>query len=127
VAQLVLQRAQVEDALRQATRSAAQTLRYQPLAANQVSLRDPAEVTALGRALLTINLREVTGLRATPAAVADTARWWIVPPGGGSCLGQPLTQAALCADVTVPLQGLLGRPWQTTVQVIEQLDRSAQP
>lgn len=140
----MLQRAEVEDALRNATRSAVQTFAYAQFAKNTQELDASAAcsgtlsggcagnaVAQLAADLLIINLQSTDGLAATPEQIAAEVRWQIAP-AGGSCsdlsaragLATTFANPAVCAVLDVPMQGLVGwGSWTPRVEAADTLDR----
>jgi hypothetical protein len=135
-----LQRAMVEDALRQATRSAAQSFDYAAFAANAGRLSAEQAAThvgctgapagsarAVGCRVLRGNLGGVRGLEETPQQLAERVTWTI-HPAGGTCVfpdGPVVTAAAplVCAELRPRLAGLLGwGSWQPRIIAAEILD-----
>ncbi|MEN9935030.1 MAG: hypothetical protein RLZZ387_1609 [Chloroflexota bacterium] len=135
-----IERAMVEDALRQATRSAAQTFDYAAFAADQQHLASEAAPThtgcddapagsarAVGCAVLLRNLSGAQGLEETPHDVAARVLWTI-RPSGGSCTfpgGESVASTAplVCASVRPRLVGLLGwGSWTPQVDAAETVD-----
>lgn len=123
-----LEVAMVEDALQQATRSAAQLLNYAGLAEGGAGLRAPADcrsvawdespgcrpLLAVARGVLITNLASVRGLEEPPEELADRVRWTVLPAGGTcsySSLSTPAvteTSPLLCAEVRPHMRGLVG-------------------
>lgn len=135
------ERAQVEDALRQATRSAVQAFDYAAFArgGQQVRATGPATVTgcstaaatsarALACTVLTANLTGVRGVQETPAQTAARVQWTILPNGGVCSFpsGRPpiaFTTPAVCATLTPQLRGLLGwGVWTPQIDAADTLD-----
>jgi hypothetical protein len=136
-----LQRAMLEDALRQAARSAAQSFDYVGFAANDSRLAaepQPAHVgcsgapegsaRAVGCAVLLRNLAGVSGLDETPAQLAARVAWTIHPAGGACAFpgGQPSVTAStplVCASVQPRMAGMLGWGiWTPQIDAAETLD-----
>jgi len=123
----LLQRAEVEDALRHASRSAIQTFDYQPFAEATTQTR-PEAMIAIATGVFQTNLGGVHGLKTSAAATAASVQWQPLPSGSASCQAPDgtavaITGPALCATVLVRLRGLVGwNEWQSTVFVIETLD-----
>ena len=136
-----LQRAALEDALRQATRSAVQSFAYAEFAHNTQALQSTADcsgtlaagcagnaVAAQARPLFELNLGTAPGLRAgeTAATVAQQVVWTIGATGG-SCQGRSYTTPIVCAELDAPMQSLVGRfgSWTPRIAAAETLDRFA--
>jgi hypothetical protein len=124
----VLQRAEVEDALRNATRMAVQTWAYESFAADEVGVR-PVDVIAVGQRAMVINLKGTHGLVRTPEQTAAEVIWVpIADPTRDTCTdpqGRTITftTPGVCATLKVPLEGLFGwGPWQPVIFVAETLD-----
>lgn len=136
-----LERALLEDALRQAARSAAQRFDYAAFAANDSRLAAEPEPThvgcagapggsarAVGCAVLLRNLAGVRGLEETPEQLAARVTWTIHPTGGTCAFpgGQPPVSASaplVCASVQPRMAGLLGwGPWTPQIDAAETLD-----
>ena len=134
-----LQRAEVEDALRQATRSAVQTFAYDKFAQNTQALKAASPcsgttaggclanpVAAAASAMFVANLGQIGGLKAgeTPTSVA-TQVIWTVGPTGGTCQGQTYTTPVVCAELDAPLRGLTSRygSWTPRISAAEKIDR----
>ena len=136
------QRAEIEDALKQATRSAVQAFDYAAFAGGSQQLRQTgaASVTgcsgattrsarALACAVLTTNLAGVGGLLEPPAQTAARVRWTFLPRGGTCTFpsGRPpmtFTTPAVCASLTPRMTGLLGWGiWLPQIDAADTLDR----
>ncbi len=124
----VLQRAEVEDALRNATRMAVQTWAYDAFAADGVAVR-PVDVIAVGRQALVINLAGTHGLLTTPEQTAAEVVWVpIMDPATDTCTdprGTTITFATpgVCATLQVRTRGFIGwDAWQPVIFVAETLD-----
>ena len=124
----VLQRAEVEDALRNATRMAVQTWAYDAFAANAVAVR-PVDVSAVGQQALAINLRGTHGLLTTPEQTTTQVVWVpIMDPTADTCTDPKgtvitFTTPGVCATLTVRLRGFLGwGEWRPVIFVAETLD-----
>lgn len=117
----MLQRAEVEDALRNATRVAVQTWAYESFAADAVAVR-PVDVIAVGRHALVINLDGVPGLQLALEQAAAEVSWVpITDPARDTCTdpqGRTITFATpgVCATLKVPLEGLATQPWWRMAQ-----------
>ena len=136
------QRAEIEDALKQATRSAVQAFDYAAFAGSSQQLRQTgaASVTgcasatarsarALACAVLTTNLAGISGVLDTPAQTAARVRWTFLPRGG-TCtfpsgrLPMTFTTPAVCASLTPRMTGLLGWGiWTPKIDAADTLDR----
>ena len=136
------QRAEIEDALKQATRSAVQAFDYAAFAGGSQQLRQTggASVTgcsgasarsarALACAVLTTNLAGVGGVLDTPVQTAARVRWTFLPRGG-TCIfpsgRQPVTftTPAVCASLVPRMTGLLGWGiWTPQIDAADTLDR----
>jgi len=123
----LLQRAEAEDALRHASRSAIQTFAYQPFAAGAAAVRE-ADMLDVARSTFRINLDGVHGLLTTAAETAGSVSWQPVLAGTGRCSawGAPAVEVAapaLCAEVELRMRGLTGwGEWRTRLFVVETLD-----
>lgn len=122
------QRAQIEDALRQANRAAVQTWLYPAFATGTVNVR-PLDMVESGQRYLQANLAGTTGLSSAADAVAATAMWTpVVGTTGGSCptpdgASLALPRPGMCATLTVTLRSLIsGQDWTTTVFVADTVD-----
>lgn len=138
----VLQRDEVEDALRNASRSAVQTFAYERFAENTQALKASAPCTGtvssgcagnpvakLAADLFATNLTHVAGLAAseTPKTVANRVVWTIGPTGG-ACLGQSYNTPMVCAQLQVPMRGLVGwGNWTPQITAAEKIDRFETP
>lgn len=137
-----LERVMVEDAVRQAARSAAQSFEYAAFAEDTHRLTNEGRVNstgcvsapagsarAIGCRVLLSNLAGVRGLQETPAQTAERVRWSILPDGGTCTFpnGQPSAGAAtplVCASVQPRMTGLLGWGiWTPQIDAAETLDR----
>lgn len=122
------QRAQIEDALRQANRAAVQTWLYPAFASGTVNVR-PLDMLASGQGYLTANLTGTTGLDSAPDVAAARAAWTpVVGTSGGTCPtpgGTTLTlpRPGMCATLTVTLRSPISdQDWTTTVFVADTVD-----
>lgn len=138
----VLQRNEVEAALRNASRSAVQTFAYERFAENTQALKASTPCTGtvsggcagnpvakLAADLFATNLTHVAGLAAseTPKTVADRVVWTI-GPRGGACLGQSYDTPMVCAQLNVPMRGLVGwGNWTPQMTAAEKIDRFETP
>lgn len=135
-----VQRALVEDALRQAARSAAQSFDYAAFAAGAGRIAGEPAAThtgcdgapagsarAVGCGVLRRNLAGVRGLAEPPDALAARVVW-TVHPDGGTCVfpgGQPISADSplVCTVVRPRLSGLLGwGVWEPQIEAAEILD-----
>ena len=136
------ERAEIEDALKQATRSAVQAFDYAAFAGSSQQLRQTgaasvtgcASATArsargLACAVLTANLAGIGGVLDTPAQTAARVRWTFLPRGGTCTFpsGRPpmtFTTPAVCASLTPRMTGLLGWGiWLPQIDAADTLDR----
>jgi hypothetical protein len=124
----VLQRAEVEDALRQATRTAVQTWEYETFAHDTVAVR-PVALIAVGQRNMVTNLQGVHGLVTTPEQTAAAVIWTpIMDPATEHCTDPhgrivTFTSPGVCATLTVRMQGFIGwGEWQPQIFVAETLD-----
>lgn len=119
------QLAQVEDALKQATRSSVQTFDYPAFAENGLILLETHATSKTGCAeigpnsaryyactALISNLRGVSGLLETPEQTAARVQWLFLPQGG-TCTypnGEQVTftTPAVCASLQPHMAGLIG-------------------
>jgi Flp pilus assembly protein TadG len=121
------QRAQIEDALRQANRAAVQTWLYPAFASGSLSVR-PVDVMQSGAAYFETNLGGMTTLALPPAKTAAVAQWTPIVTSGGACTdpqGRVVTlpRPGMCATVTVTLRSLVGwQPWTATVFTADTVD-----
>jgi hypothetical protein len=113
----ILQRAEAEDALRNATRVAVQTWAYDSFAADRPSVR-PIDLMAVGQQTFVVNLKHVHGLVTTPEQTAtDTCR----DPAGRVIT---FTSPGVCATLRIRMRGFLGwGEWQPVIFVAETLDQ----
>lgn len=124
--------ASMEDALRQATRSAVQTFVYADLARDRRRINEERAIAA-AHATFVRNLGTVRGLRDAPDALARQVTWTILPTGGVCRFvhQEPIAfdRPAVCAEVRPTLGGfgLLGygeyRPLITAAATIDDLER----
>lgn len=123
IGNFMLERAEVEDALHQAARSAVQTFEYQPFAENRQALQTEESVEHLGRTLFMANLQAVNGLVHDRTTTANLVRWAVYPTGG-TCLGQTFATPMVCAELDVPMQSLVGwDAWTPHIETIATIDR----
>ena len=132
------QRAQIEDALKQATRSAVEAFDYAAFARDGQLLREtsitsvrgcaglvPNSARALACAVLATNLHGISGVQETPDQTATRVTWTFLPQGG-TCMfpnGRPpvtFTTPAVCATLTPQMTGLLG--WGTWTPQLDAAD-----
>jgi Flp pilus assembly protein TadG len=139
----LLERAEIEDALKQATRSAVQTFDYANFARAHQGLRvvEGQATSATGCAHLNkasarfvacttflTNLTSVSGLEETPAQVAAHVQWTFLPHGGTCRFGGhspdvTLSTPMVCATVTPRMTGLLGWGiWTPQIDASDTLD-----
>ena len=141
------QRQVVEDALQQATRSAAQSFRYEDFAANRstfvvesgTATRSGCASAPAGSAraiachVFLVNLRAAArGLIDTPEQVAEQVSWTIYAGGSAQTCTfphgrAPVTSSApmVCASVRPRMVGLLGwGEWAPQLDAADVLDRS---
>ncbi len=125
IGQRYLELARLEDALRQAARTAVQTVRYEPFAGNTLSLADEQRIRTIGRDALATNLTTSRRLHdgMTPDSTADLAQWTILP-AGGTCWDTTLTEPAVCAEIVPVLDGLVFGygEWRPRLRVTVDLD-----
>jgi Flp pilus assembly protein TadG len=132
--------AELEDALRQSSRSAIQLLDYAALAQDGQRV-DEARVVQTARAMLLTNLQDVRGLAEPPEAIVNRVDWQVRATGGTCTLpgeghlvaGQAqraggqwqvtFATPALCASVRPTLTGLFGwGTYQPQINAAETLD-----
>jgi hypothetical protein len=132
--------AELEDALRQSSRSAIQLLDYSALAQDGQRV-DEARVVQTAKAMLLTNLQGVRGLAEPPEALVSRVQWQVYPAGGTCTLpgegrlvsglaqrsgGQwqiTFPTPALCASVRPTLTGLFGwGTYQPQINAAETLD-----
>jgi Flp pilus assembly protein TadG len=140
-----LEVAELEDALRQASRSSVQLLDYAALAANGQRV-DEGRVIDSARTMFRVNLASVRGLDEPVDALVDRVQWQVLETGGTCTLpgegalvaGQAyrtnsqwqvtFSTPAVCATVRPKLRGLLGWGQYTpTINAAETLDRITLP
>jgi Flp pilus assembly protein TadG len=140
-----LEVAELEDALRQASRSSVQLLDYAALAENGQRI-DEARVIATARMMFAVNLASVRGLDEPIDSLAGRVAWQVLPQGGACTFpGEgalvagrayrtattwtvSFTTPAVCATVKPRLHGLLGWGQYTpTINAAETLDVVAVP
>ncbi len=120
-----LELVRVEDALRQAARTAVQTFEYEPFAGNTLSVADEQRIRTIGRNALATNLATIRLLDdgMTPDNTADLTRWTILPDGG-TCWDVTLAHPAVCAELVPVLDGLVfgAGTWHPRLRVAVELD-----
>lgn len=140
VATRSLEVAELEDALRQSSRSAIQLLDYAALAQDGQRV-DEDRVIRTAKAMLLTNLQGVRGLAEPPEAVVARVVWQVYPTGGtcalpgegrlvsglaqrsGSQWQITFPTPALCASVRPTLTGLFGwGTYQPQINAAETLD-----
>lgn len=121
------EKAAIEDALQQATRSSVQSFRYSAFAQNSQSL-DATRVQNVARNTFITNLTGLRGLVQTPAEVAAQVTWTVYPTGG-TCTyphGRPSVTATtpmVCATMKPRMTGLLGwGEWTPQIDAASTLD-----
>ena len=121
------EKAAIEDALQQATRSSVQNFRYSAFAENSQSL-DDTRVKDVAERTFIINLPGLRGMVQTPAAVASQVTWTVLP-NGGTCMfpnGHPSVSATtpmVCATLKPRMTGLLGwGEWTPQIDAASTLD-----
>jgi len=132
------ERAQIEDALKQATRSSVQAFDYSAFARNGQLLREtsaasvtgchglaPNSARTLACTVLLTNLRSVSGVEETPEQTAARVTWTFLPQGGTCTFpnGRPpvtFRTPAVCATLKPRMTGLLG--WGTWTPQIDAAD-----
>jgi hypothetical protein len=132
--------AQIEDALRQSTRSSVQAFDYAAFAQNGQKVREASATTVMGCAspaansarklactVFTTNAVGVSGMQETPAQTAARIRWTFLPQGGTCTFpGRPavtFTTPAVCATLQPRMTGLLGSGiWTPQIDAADNLD-----
>ena len=121
------EKAAIEDALQQATRSSVQNFRYSAFAENSQSL-DDTRVKDVAQRTFIINLTGLRGMVQTPAEVAAQVTWTVLP-NGGTCTfpnGHPSVSATtpmVCATLKPRMTGLLGwGEWTPQIDAASTLD-----
>jgi Flp pilus assembly protein TadG len=133
--------AQIEDALKQATRSSVQAFDYAAFAQNGQHVRETSGTTVTGCASLaansarklactvfTTNAAGVGGMQETPEQAAARITWTFLPQGGTCTFpnGHPpvtFTTPAVCATMRPRMTGLLGwGSWTPQVDAADTLD-----
>lgn len=135
------ERAAIEDALKQATRSAVQAFDYAAFAQNGQAVRESHATIIAGCASLAANsarklactvflsnASDMRGLAETPAQTAARITWTFLP-NGGTCTypnGRPsitFSTPAVCATVQPRMTGLLGWGiWTPQIDAADTLD-----
>jgi Flp pilus assembly protein TadG len=132
--------AEVEDALKQATRSAVQAFDYAAFARDGQLLRESASnasgcasltassARALACTVFTTNLHGVSGVEETPDQTAARVQWTFLPQGG-TCVfpnGRPsvtFSTPTVCATLRPRMTGLLGwGVWTPQIDAADTLD-----
>lgn len=133
--------AEIEDALKQATRSSVQAFDYSAFAQNDQKVRETQAATITGCGSLVAgsartlacsvfrtNLHSVRGLEETLDQTAARVQWTVLPQGG-SCTfpnGRPsisFTTPAVCATLRPRMTGLLGWGiWTPQIDAADTLD-----
>jgi Flp pilus assembly protein TadG len=133
--------AQIEDALKQSTRSSVQAFDYAAFAQNGQRVREASATTVTGCASLaegsarklacmvfTTNAAGVRGMQETPDQTAARITWTFLPQGGTCTFpnGRPpvtFTTPAVCATVRPRMTGLLGWGiWTPQIDAADTLD-----
>jgi hypothetical protein len=133
--------AQIEDALKQSTRSSVQAFDYAAFAQNGQRVREASATTVTGCASLaansarklactvfTTNAAGVSGMQETPAQTAARITWTFLPQGGTCTFpnGRPpvtFTTPAVCATLRPRMTGLLGWGiWSPQIDAADTLD-----
>ena len=121
------EKAAIEDALQQATRSSVQNFRYSAFAENSQSL-DDTRVKDVAERTFIINLTGLRGMVQTPTEVAAQVTWTVLP-NGGTCTypnGHPSVSATtpmVCATLKPRMTGLLGwGEWTPQIDAASTLD-----
>ena len=133
--------AQIEDALKQSTRSSVQAFDYAAFAQNDQRVREGSATTVTGCASLaansartlactvfTANAAGVSGMQETPDQTAARITWTFLPQGGTCTFpnGRPpvtFTTPAVCATVRPRMTGLLGWGiWTPQIDAADTLD-----
>jgi hypothetical protein len=133
--------AQIEDALKQSTRSSMQAFDYAAFARNGQRVRETSTTTITGCASLAANSARklactvfltnaagVSGMQETPEQTAARIRWTFLPQGGTCTFpnGRPsvtFTTPVVCATLQPRMTGLLGWGiWSPQVDAADTLD-----
>ena len=121
------EKAAIEDALQQATRSSVQNFRYSAFAENSQSL-DDTRVKDVAERTFIINLTGLRGMVQTPADVAGQVTWTVLPDGGTCTFPNDhpsvsATTPMVCATVKPRMTGLLGwGEWTPQIDAASTLD-----
>jgi Flp pilus assembly protein TadG len=139
----LLERAEIEDALKQATRSAVQTFDYANFARANGGLRvvegqassargcdnlNHTSARSVACTTFLTNLTSVSGLQETPAQVAAHVQWTFLATGGTCRFGGhspdvSLSTPMVCATVMPRMTGLLGWGiWTPQIDASDTLD-----
>ena len=140
-----LEVAEIEDALRQASRSSVQLLDYAALADDRQQV-DEQRVIATARAIVATNLASARGLDEPIEALVERIEWQVLPNGGtctlpgegalvagrqertGASWQISFSTPAVCATVRPKLTGLMGWGQYTpTINAAETLDLLVTP
>ena len=129
--------AQIEDALKQSTRSSVQAFDYAAFAQNNQRVREASATTITGCAslvegsarklactLFMTNAAGVSGMQETPTQTAARITWTFLPQGG-TCSRPPVTftTPAVCATLQPRMTGLLGWGiWTPQIDAADTLD-----
>jgi len=132
--------AQIEDALKQSTRSSVQAFDYVAFAQNGQKVREASATSVTGCASLaansarklactvfTTNAAGVSGMQETPAQTAARITWTFLPQGGTCTFpNRPpitFTTPAVCATLRPRMTGLLGWGiWSPQIDAADTLD-----
>jgi hypothetical protein len=136
-----LELAEIEDGLKQATRSSVQTFDYAAFARGSQLLRETGATRVTGCAgidpnsarfaacsVFLTNLRDIRGLAETNDHTAARIQWTFLPQGGTCTFpnGHPsisFTTPAVCATLTPHMTGLLGWGiWTPQIDAADTLD-----
>ena len=127
VAERFWEKAAIEDALQQATRSSVQSFQYSAFAQNSETL-DSSRVTDVAERTFQVNLTGLRGPLDPPSVVVGQVSW-IVRPNGGTCTfpnGHPSVTSVkpmVCATVFPRMTGLLGwGVWTPQIDAASTLD-----
>lgn len=129
---------EIEDALKQATRSSVQAFDYAAFARNRQKVREVSATTITGCGglapdsarklactVFVTNLQGVRGIEETPDQTAARVQWTFLP-NGGTCAypndrpSVTFTTPAVCATLRPKMRGLLG--WDTWWPQIDAAD-----
>jgi hypothetical protein len=136
-----LELAEIEDALKQATRSSVQTFDYAAFARGGQLLRETGATRVTGCAgmvpnsarfaacsVFLTNLRDMHGLAETNEQTAAHIQWTFLPQGGTCTFpnrrpSMSFTTPAVCATLTPHMTGLLGwGVWTPQIDAADTLD-----